>query len=546
MSFEVTSKDLLGRIGTLETKSGSIETPHLLPVINPLVQPIPPKEILRTFKCNAIMTNAYLIKKNMKAEALSKGIHRVLEYDGIVVTDSGAYQILEYGSVETQPDEIATFQEAIGSDIAVILDVPTGWGTDRAKAEWTVDETIRRADLTLKAVSKPDILWEGPIQGGTFLDLVAKAAREMSQRPFAICSLGSPTPIMERYIFEKLVDMIVTVKMNMPLSKPLHLFGAGHPFMLALVTALGCDLFDSASYALFAKQGRYLTERGTLRLREMQYFPCSCPVCQQHTPKDLTELEKADAEKKLAEHNLYVCLEEIRSIKQAISEGRLWELVETRARAHPSLLRALGAIRKYAEFIEKHSPTTKRSGLFYLGEHGLSRPEVLRHRIRLLENYQPPENKRILLLLPQVHKKPYHTSPQLKALNKILRTGRTHVCIYGAPYGVVPVEVDDVYPLSQTESVTADYETQRFCVSTVEEYVASSSYETIILHATEDPLSKRLIPTLRRLSRRQRKKLVVSNGHDSPWSKDALKRLYETIRRSRPASRCSSSRGRRT
>ena len=532
MSFEVTSKDLLGRIGTIDTKSGKIETPHLLPVVNPLTQPISPEDILKIFRCNAIITNAYLVKKNLANEALANGIHRVLDYDSIVVTDSGAYQILEYGDVEVKPDEIALFQEAIGTDVAVILDVPTGWATNRTRAAWTVNETIRRADLTLKAITRSDILWEGPIQGGTFLDLVAKSAKEMSQRPFSICSLGSPTPIMERYMFDRLTDMIMTAKMNIPLSKPLHLFGAGHPFMLALVTALGCDLFDSASYAIFAKQGRYLTESGTLRLREIEYFPCSCPVCQRQTPKDLIELDRTEAERKLAEHNLFVCLEEIRRIKQAIIEGRLWELIEIRARSHPSLLQALGALKKYAQFIERHTPSTKKKGLLYVGPHGLSRPEIIRHRLRLIESYRSPKGRQILVLLPQVHKRPYHTSPQLANLSIILRDRRIHVCIYGSPYGVVPLEIDDVYPLSQTESPTPmDLETERHCAKIIQKHIASSDYETVVLHAANDSLSRRLIPSLKRFSREAKRRFTISYQGDSPWRKDAVEALYNAVRR---------------
>jgi len=522
----------LGRIGTVDTKSGQIETPHLLPVVNPLVQPISPREILKTFRCDAIITNAYLIKKNLGQKAVADGIHRLLDYDGVVVTDSGAYQILEYGNIDVEPDEIALFQEAIDTDIGVILDVPTGWRVNRKRAEWTVNETIRRADHTLKATTRSDILWEGPIQGGTFLDLVARSAKEMSQRPFAIYSLGSPTPVMERYMFDKLVDMIMTTKVNIPLSKPLHLFGAGHPFMLALVVALGCDLFDSASYAIFAKQGRYLTENGTLKLKEIKYFPCSCPVCQRHTPKDMIELEKPSAERYLAEHNLFVCLEEMRRIKQAITEGRLWELVEIRARSHPSLLQALGKLKKYSQFIERHSPSTKRKGLLYLGPHGVSRPEIVRHRVRLIESYCSPIGSRILLLLPQIHKKPFHTGPQIALLSAILRDRRIHACAYGTPYGVVPLEIDDVYPLSQTESPTpTDPETEQDSEKTIQKYVASSNYEMIVLHAANDSLSKRLVPALRQFSSKAGRTFKISYSGDSPWSKDAGKALFKLVKK---------------
>lgn len=534
LSFEITCKDVLGRIGTIDTKTGKIETPYLLPVVNPLIQPISCKDLLMTFGCNAVIANAYLIKKNFGNEAINRGIHGLLEYEGIVVTDSGAYQILEYGNVDVEPEEIARFQEEIGSDIAVMLDVPTGWVKSKTQAEHTVNETIRRADLTLKTLTRSDILWEGPVQGGTFLDLVARSAREMSQRPFAIYSLGSPTPIMERYMFDKLVDMILTAKMNLPLSKPLHLFGAGHPFMLALAVSLGCDLFDSASYAIFARQGRYLTENGTLKLKEMEYFPCSCPVCQQHTPKEVRELDGQSAERKLAEHNLFACMGEIRRIKEAITEGRLWELVEIRARSHPSLLQALRAIGKYSRFIERHSPSTKARGLLYSGFHGTYRPEVVRHRTRLIENYRSPKANRIILLLPYPHGHRRNLVPSSEALNAILGNRSVGVCLCGSPYGPIPFEISDVFPLSQTEFASPmDHETEEYAIDTIREYVANPRYDGIVLHAPCDPFSKRLATVLRRLSRKTGKRFRVSYRGDAPWSNHALKDLFEAVRKMR-------------
>ncbi|NIM45993.1 MAG: tRNA-guanine transglycosylase, partial [Nitrososphaeria archaeon] len=61
-------------------------------------------------------------------------------------------------------------------------------------------------------------------------------------------------------LFDLLVDMILTSKMNLPPNRPLHLFGAGHPLMFSLAVAMGCDLFDSAAYSIYAKENRYMTE----------------------------------------------------------------------------------------------------------------------------------------------------------------------------------------------------------------------------------------------------------------------------------------------
>ena len=99
----------------------------------------------------------------------------------------------------------------------------------------------------------------------------------MGKLPFQIHALGSPTEVMESYRYDVLADMILTAKKGLPVERPLHLFGAGHPAMFSLAVALGCDLFDSAAYALYARENRYMTENGTWRLEEMDYFPCCCP-----------------------------------------------------------------------------------------------------------------------------------------------------------------------------------------------------------------------------------------------------------------------------
>lgn len=259
LSFEIRNKDLLGRIGLLRTKRLTLETPFLLPVVNPNSQIIPPQNLRTTFGFDALITNSYLIWRRNREQADVPKVHDLLKFDGAIQTDSGAYQILEYGDVEVQPDEIIRFQERLDSDIAVILDVPTGQESSKERAKRSVDETLRRADEALRVITRKDILWVGPVQGGIYTDLVSYSAREMAKKDFAIHALGSPTPVMQQYQFDVLVDMVMAAKTNLPPDRPLHLFGAGHPMMFALAVALGCDIFDSASYALFARNGRYMT-----------------------------------------------------------------------------------------------------------------------------------------------------------------------------------------------------------------------------------------------------------------------------------------------
>ncbi len=517
MSFEIGDRDLLGRVGRFRTRSGVFETPVLLPVINPKVQVISPREMSAEFNCEALITNAYIVRKHFKNEASDKGIHGILGFEGSVMTDSGAYQILVYGKdVKISNREIVHYQEAIGTDIATILDVPTGWGITEEYATYTIEETLKRARELEKIKSRDDVAWVGPVQGGSYLDLVAQSAKEMGKLPFQVHALGSPTPVMEQYLFDTLVNMTMTAKMNLPLERPLHLFGAGHPFMFSLAVALGCDLFDSAAYALYAKEGRYMTETGTSRLNELEYLPCSCPACFKTTPETVTALPTVEKQGFLARHNLYVCFSEIRRIKQAITEGRLWELLEIRAHSHPSLLRAVKEMAKYRHYFEQNSPVTKNSGFFFFSSSGLCRPEIVRHGERLSKRYSPPKDSRVLVLLPQTKTKPFSKSREHKeALKQIkrelnLKESKVHACTYAAPFGVIPAELDEVYPLSQHETtIPLDADTINYVAIQVRDFLAQSNYERIILLEDTETWSKKITQECRRICRKKNLPLTV-------------------------------------
>jgi len=159
-----------------------------------------------------------------------------------------------------------------------------------------------------------------------------------------------------------------------------------------------------------------------------------------------------------------------------------------RAHGHPALLQALKKLKKYEDFIEKHSPATKKSGLFFFNSVGLVRPEVVQHRKRLAERYSPPNDVEILLLMPQTQSKPFHKAKEFrkneKLLKKILKTdlSKVHVCFYTAPFGIVPIELDEVYPLSQHEvALPLDGETIAYVVNNATEYINRTNYKTIIL-----------------------------------------------------------------
>lgn len=527
MSFEIRRKDLLGRIGILHTKSGTIETPLLLPVVNPNSQIIHPQEIRDLYGFNALITNSYLIWRRYRLEKQVPTVKDLLNFNGIVQTDSGAYQILQYGDVEVQPNEIVKFQERLDSDIAVILDVPTGEEASKTRAKATVDETLKRADDALRVIARKDILWVGPIQGGTYTDLVSYSAREMAKRQFTIHALGSPTPVMEQYRFEVLVDMIMAAKKHLPPDRPLHLFGAGHPMVFALAVALGCDLFDSASYALFARNGRYMSTHGTAKIDELEYFPCNCPACHSNTPERVRKLLIPERERFLAAHNLHSCFQEIETVKQAIVDGRLWELVESRSRNHPSLQRAFQRLLKYSQQLEKETPVSKGKGPFVTTSDSLHRPEVIRHQDRLLKRYRPPERS-VLLLLPETYLKPFQRYRKDFDLLAQTQWRNVHVCSYNLTYAIVPQELLDVYPLSQTVDALAPVSHARnHVLKRMIDYLSSTHYNRCFIVAGA-PWQTALARSLKaKLRGRMRIKIIEANGSGVG---DALSKLRKEIK----------------
>ena len=250
--FEIKKSDLAARIGILHTNHGKVETPAYVPVVHPVRQSIPAKK-MREMGFDLVITNAYIALNNYRQEAVRRGIHDIINYDGSVMTDSGGFQVLEYGKVDVEPKDMASFEHNIGSDIAIPLDRPTGYGLSKKKARSYVDHTLKVSKQTLDQSEKNGQIWVGPIQGGEHFDLVKRSTRNLLEYGFEMLALGSPVEFMESYEYVLLANMIITAKKQMPDSVPLHLFGAGHPMTIPLAVALGCDTFDSASYMLYAK-----------------------------------------------------------------------------------------------------------------------------------------------------------------------------------------------------------------------------------------------------------------------------------------------------
>ncbi len=374
-------------------------------------------------------------------------MHKLLRFDGVLMTDSGGYQVLEYGDLDISYQQIAGFQSRIGSDLAVTLDRPTGFSASKGRARDTEEYSTGNALATLSEFGDTSTTWIGPVQGGLFKDVLAKSAKALVTGGFRFLALGSPVQVMENYMYPELVGMIAATRKNIPYSVPLHLFGAGHPHAMAISVALGCDTFDSASYILFARSGRYMTERGATILREMKYLPCSCPVCRGRSVNDLLDTEAPERTTLLAEHNLHVLKKEVELCKEAISEGRLWDLVEERAMAHPKLHEAFRSLAWYRKLLQPGTAALKEKGLFVRGEMDLERPELFSARAQLKGALRRSSRNAVVF----EGSEPIPVS-RLRAMARARKMEDCDIYRLHPQLGPYPVELDFVYPLTQTTS----------------------------------------------------------------------------------------------
>ncbi|MEM3691365.1 MAG: tRNA guanosine(34) transglycosylase Tgt, partial [Candidatus Korarchaeum sp.] len=233
--FRVRKFDASARLSELRTKSGTITLPEFFPVYNPNKPTVSAKEMTE-MGVRALITNSYVIYRDPKLRqaALERGIHSLLDFSGVIMTDSGAYQVYRYGDIEVTNREILEFQHAIGSDIGSILDVPMSSEISREESQAGVERTIKHAEEW--ASMRDDLsgtLWIGTPQGSKYQDLVAKCSKRIRELDFEYNGVGSVKVALESYDFATQVDHFMLVRSLLQAGKPFHFWGIGHPSTFA-------------------------------------------------------------------------------------------------------------------------------------------------------------------------------------------------------------------------------------------------------------------------------------------------------------------------
>jgi len=257
----------------------------------------------------------------------------------------------------------------------------------------------------------------------------------------------------------------------------------------ALLFYIGADIIDDTNAVIKGYQGIYLMEEEGVRLSELDDLPCNCSICSSLSIDELRHKNNKERASLIAKHNTLLLDKEVKKIKECIRAGNLREYVEMKVRASTfstAVLRILDM--EEEEYFELRIPVARDQGIKANTMESLKRIEVKRFAKRVLERYEPPERK-ILLILPCSAKKPYSTSPSHAKFIEAIENYRGHIheLILTSPLGVVPRELEAVYPAAFYDIPVTGYwdaEERKWVSSCLRAYLEwkMNNYDVVVAH----------------------------------------------------------------
>ncbi|MHA1474516.1 MAG: tRNA-guanine transglycosylase, partial [Promethearchaeota archaeon] len=200
---------------------------------------------------------------------------------------------------------------------------------------------------------------------------------------------------------------------------------------------------------------RYFTYTGTKNIKDLIELPCHCPICIKYSASEIQKLPKDKRIEVIARHNLYHSFSEIRTIKQAIREGTLWDLVEQRVHAHPKYIKALKKSIEFPEHFNQLLNMNKTKGQKLLSSFSFYRPHLQYFR-KKMENFKIIQPKTILLCLPELDL-PSDKGVSFKDWKEKIKSNTQYeiiqTVIISNSLSIIPIELAEIYPAGQHEGI---------------------------------------------------------------------------------------------
>ena len=264
------------------------------------------------------------------------------------------------------------------------------------------------------------------------------------------------------------VDWLIGLKEKTPPDTVWYAPASALPSTVAILCYSGFDLFDYTAVDLMSAKGRFCTPEGDLPRDAQESGICSCPGCAVHD---------------LKEHNRSVVREEIARVRWFIDHGQLRDLVESRCRLDAAQVAILRHLDRQYTVMERAVPIARGGVMRANSCESLHRPEVRRFMERVIGRYIPPKTD-VAVLLPCSAKKPYSVSRSHRKFQQAIG-GRAHELIITSPLGLVPRELECVYPAGHYDvPVTGHWDAEECTVISdiLVRYFEKHPYRRVIAH----------------------------------------------------------------
>ncbi len=360
-SFDFSVRQLDGatsaRCGVLTTPHGTVQTPVFMPVgTRATVKGLTVSQ-LSELGAEVLLSNAYhlFLRPGHEVIAASGGLHAFMNWDRVILTDSGGFQI--FSLVETfkltdegvrfrsiidgeshfwTPEENMAVQQALGSDIAMVLDVCPPHSAERSEIAEAVRRSADWARRCKAAHTREDQALFGIVQGGLDFELRAESVQltvDIGFEGYGIggYSVGEPHDAM--------LESLETVVKALPADRPRYLMGVGTPTSMLSAIAMGVDMFDCVLPTRTARTGTALSSQGRMNLKNARYKrdfspldpECHCPTCSGYTRsylRHLVVMKEMLGSVLLSIHNLAFLMDLTATAREAIAEQRFAGFLE--------------------------------------------------------------------------------------------------------------------------------------------------------------------------------------------------------------------------
>ena len=353
MKFSLLNTDGGARRGRMEFARGMVDTPAFMPVgTYGTVKAMTPEE-LSGMGAQIVLGNTFhlLLRPGMEVIGAHGGLHRFMNWQGPILTDSGGFQVFSLAAmrkiteegasfrspingdrVELTPERSMQVQRTLDADIAMIFDECTAYPATEAVARTSMELSLRwalRSRAEFDRLENPHALF-GIVQGGTHVPLRLASLEGLVKIGFhgyAVGGLAVGEPKEERE------RMLEELDPHLPRDRPRYLMGVGTPEDLLDAVARGMDMFDCVMPTRNARNGHLFTSRGVVKIRNAQYENdtrpldenCACYTCRQYTRAYLRHLDRCGeilGARLNSIHNLHFYQTLMRGMRSAIDGGR--------------------------------------------------------------------------------------------------------------------------------------------------------------------------------------------------------------------------------